>query len=154
MAGKKIKPHLVRRPGYMRALHNPFSVFFNFHNFYWDGSPPVEEFKFKCGKYGKDGRHPYYEVELPNYFLVESPAIYLDEDKKLERGLLLLDEILENSKARCYGGAAPNWGYSRFTDVKASRKAGLVSDKLVEFYATNIDNVATEYFDELAVYGF
>jgi len=152
LSGKKLKPHLSLRPGYMRAIHNPFSVFFNFHNFHWDGKPPIEEFKFRCGKYGEGGRHPYYEIDLPNYFLVELPAIFHREDKELEVGLLMLDEILEKSKARCYLRPAPNWGYCRLADVDSSRKSGLMSDKLIDFYASEIDKLAIEYFDEIKTF--
>ena len=51
LAGKKPKPHLAIRPGYRRAYNNENLVAFNFHNFNWDGKPPVEDLKLLTDKY-------------------------------------------------------------------------------------------------------
>jgi len=159
VAGKKLKPHISFRQGYMRAVRNPFSVFFNFHNTHWNGNPP-EKLKFIRDKWGGGNPHCYSE-KIPNYFIVELPAIRSKKDENLNEGLKMLDRLMQKSKARWYADMGVNAsyyesnpGYASFVDIETSKKAGLMSNKLMEFYATNIDNIAIEYFDELSAYGF
>ena len=73
LAGKKLKSHLSVRPGYIRALNNPLSVSFNFHNFLWNGSPPPEDlkFKFRTSESEKIDGNPFFEIKHANYFLIE-----------------------------------------------------------------------------------
>jgi len=156
LAGKKLKSHLSVRPGYIRALNNPLSVSFNFHNFLWNGSPPPEDlkFKFRTSESEKIDGNPFFEIKHANYFLIELPAVYSKKDEELEKGLMMLDDLVRQSKAVWYSGnewffgMAANKGYASFADVEESRKAGLMSDKIAAFYADEIDELAEDYLGE------
>ena len=155
LAGKKLKPHLSVRPGYIRALRDPFLVFFNFHNCCWRGSPPAEKLRFERGL--DYTGNPHSLLSLPNYFTLELPAVYSKKDEELEKGLIMLDDLVKQSKAVWYSGnkwfygMAANEGYASFTDIEASRKAGLMSDKIVRLYADEIDKLAEEHLSETRV---